>query len=155
SHFQERSGPHTLGVLFETVLPVSVIVAAGDGEKFDNFLHLAVLDDPAKSHHGNVVKWNHHLEAAGLNLQQVELFDAGAHGPAADLLDGSYAMVGVNDLSPMWKTPSLVIMRDTRKGADRKYYYLLHFSLPGRERQRCRRAACLGTHSSSLAECSS
>src|SRR5581483_3813709 len=97
SHFQERSGPHTLGVLFETVLPVSVIVAAGDGEKFDNFLHLAVLDDPAKSHHGNVVKWNHHLEAAGLNLQQVELFDAGTHGPAADLLDGSYAMVGVND----------------------------------------------------------
>ena len=40
---------------------------------------------------------NHHLEAASFNLEQVELFHTRADGPAADLLDDSYAVVGVND----------------------------------------------------------
>ena len=39
----------------------------------------------------------HHLEAAGFNLEQIELFHTGADGAASYLLDDSHAMVGVND----------------------------------------------------------
>ena len=45
----------------------------------------------------DVVEGDHNLKTAGFNLEQVELFHTGADGPAADLLDDSYAMVGVND----------------------------------------------------------
>ena len=50
------------------------------------------------------MKRNHDLQAAGLNLKQVELLDAGADGTAADLLDDSYAVVGVNDFIAYVKT---------------------------------------------------
>ena len=37
------------------------------------------------------------LETTGLNLQEVEFFHGGADGPAADLLDNTYAVIGIND----------------------------------------------------------
>jgi hypothetical protein len=44
------------------------------------------------------VKGHHHLEAAGLNLQKVELLDSLTKRAAADLLNNTDAVVGVNDL---------------------------------------------------------
>ena len=44
------------------------------------------------------MKRHHHFQAAGLNLQQVELLDRLADGPAADLFDNSDPVIGVNDL---------------------------------------------------------
>src|SRR5208283_4010448 len=46
----------------------------------------------------HVVEWDHHLQTAGLDLQQVELLDRGTDCPAADLLDDAHPMVRVNDL---------------------------------------------------------
>jgi hypothetical protein len=43
------------------------------------------------------VERDHHLQAAGLDFEQVELLDRGADGPAADLFDDSYAVVWVNN----------------------------------------------------------
>src|SRR5207248_7578212 len=95
-----------------------------------------VLHHPTKPHRGDIVKRDHHLETAGLNLQQVELLDARADGPAADLLDDSYAMVGVNDFIAYVEIAVAGDHEGHPKGADRKYYYLLQFSSRRSERQR-------------------
>jgi hypothetical protein len=41
---------------------------------------------------------NHHLQATGSNLKEIEPFDGGAGRPAADLFDDADPMVRVNDL---------------------------------------------------------
>src|SRR4029077_19312081 len=43
------------------------------------------------------MKRHHDFQAAGLDLEQVELFHTFADRPAADLLNNSYAMIGIND----------------------------------------------------------
>ena len=43
------------------------------------------------------MKRDHHLKAAGFDLEEVELFDVFADGAAADLLDHAYPMVGIDN----------------------------------------------------------
>jgi hypothetical protein len=40
---------------------------------------------------------DHHLQAAGLNAEQIESFNDAAHGSAADLFNNSHAVIGVNN----------------------------------------------------------
>ena len=41
---------------------------------------------------------HHDLEAAGFDVEEIELFHRGSDGAAADLLDYAYAVVGIHDL---------------------------------------------------------
>jgi hypothetical protein len=44
------------------------------------------------------VTGNHDFQAAGFDMKKVELFHRRADGTAADLLDNSYAVIGIDDL---------------------------------------------------------
>src|SRR5579863_3738744 len=95
---EERAGPHTVGVFFEAVFPVGGAEVVGDGKEIQNFLHLAVADDTANADAANVVARHHHLETAGLNVEEVELFHRSANRTAADLFDNADPVVGIDDL---------------------------------------------------------
>ena len=96
-HFEERSGAHALGVLFEAVLPVSVGADSADRKQVQHFLDFPVLHHPPQTDTARVLAGHHHLEAAGLNVQEVEPLNRRTHGPAADLLDHADAVVRVDD----------------------------------------------------------
>jgi hypothetical protein len=42
------------------------------------------------------VEWHHHLEAAGLNLQKIKLLDREPDRSAADLLNNTDTVIGIN-----------------------------------------------------------
>jgi hypothetical protein len=71
-----------------TALPV--------GKVLDDFLNFAVADNPAKAHTVHAVEWNHDLQTAVFDSEEIEAFHRGAGCTAADLFNNSYAMVGVN-----------------------------------------------------------
>src|SRR5215472_11729198 len=98
SHFEQRPGTHALGILFEAVLPVAVAVALGNREQVKHLLDLSIANNPAQPDAAGVIARYHHLEATGLDVQEVEPFDRRAHRPAADLFNDSNTMVGINDL---------------------------------------------------------
>ncbi len=96
-NFEQRTGAHTVGIDPETVLPIFVVVAIARSKKFHNLIDFLVLYDRAHADRVHIVKWHHHLEAAGLNGEQVKLLDVLPNGATANLLYNSNAMVGVND----------------------------------------------------------
>ncbi len=75
-----------------------MVLALAIGQEFEDLLDLAVLDDATQSHAVYVLEGDHDLEIAGLDLKQIELFDAQAHRSTADLFDDPDPMVRVYDL---------------------------------------------------------
>ena len=84
--------------LLEAVFPVSVVVTLAICKKINDFLDFAVLDHPPQTDSVHVMERYHDLQAAGLDLQQIEFFHSFADSPAADLFDNSNAMIGIDDL---------------------------------------------------------
>ena len=97
-YFEQRAGAHAVGVFFETVFPVGGGEIFGDGEEVENLLNFAVANYAANAHAAGVVAGHHDLEAAGFDVEEIELFHRGSDGAAADLLDYAYAVVGIHDL---------------------------------------------------------
>ena len=97
-YFQERTGPHLFGILLEPVFPIGTVSTVSVGQKFQNFLNFPVFHNPPQPYAVDIVERHHNLEAAGLNLQKVELLDRLTKSAAADLLDNADAVIGVNDL---------------------------------------------------------
>src|SRR5579863_9597747 len=98
SHFKQGSGPHPVGILFEAVLPVAIAAIFGDGEQIQHLLHFAVPNHAAQAYAARILTRDHHLEAAGLDVQKVELFDRRTYRPAADLFNDTDTVVGIDDL---------------------------------------------------------
>src|SRR5580698_3982882 len=85
--FEEGAGAHAIGVFLEAIFPVGGAEVFADGEKVEDFLNLPVADDAANADAAHVVAGHHDLEAAGFDVEKIELFDGSADGPAADLFD--------------------------------------------------------------------
>jgi len=96
--FDQGAGAHAVGIFLEAVFPVGGAEVFGDREEVDNLLYFAVADHAANAHAPHIVAGHHHFEAAGFYIEQVKLFDGGADGPAADLLDNPHPVVGIDDL---------------------------------------------------------
>ena len=58
---------------------------------------------------------NHDFQAAGFDLQEVELFHSLADRPAADLFDNSNAMIGIDDFIAYVEI-AVLIMREHPRG---------------------------------------
>src|SRR5690348_3080693 len=97
-HIQQGTGTHTFRVLFEAVLPIGVVIALPVVQEVQYFLDFPIPHHPPEAHRVDVAERHHHLETTGLNLEQVELLHGGTDGPAADLLDNTYAVIGVDNL---------------------------------------------------------
>src|SRR5208337_3107605 len=98
SHVCQRPGAHAIRILLKPVFPIGRIDAFAPGEIIHDLLHLAVAHHRTHADAVDVGERHHHFQAAGCDLQQVELFDRGSHGPAADLFNNADAVVGVYDL---------------------------------------------------------
>ena len=96
--FQQGAGPHALRIFLEAVFPVGIVVARSIFKKIHDLLDFSVLHHPPQTHSDDVVERHHHFEAAGLDLEQVEVFHTLADGAATDLLNNSNSMIGVDDL---------------------------------------------------------
>jgi hypothetical protein len=95
---KKGTGAHTIGIFFETIFPVGSAEVIGNREKIENLLYFAIAHDPPNAHASNVVTRHHYLEATGLDVEEIELFYRGADRAAADLLDNTHAMIGIDDL---------------------------------------------------------
>jgi hypothetical protein len=73
-----------------------VAVALTAGKVIEYLLDFAVADDPPESYIAGVLERHHDFEAAGFDVEEVELFNSCAEGAAADLLYNPDAMIGVN-----------------------------------------------------------
>src|SRR5579864_5136745 len=58
--------------------------------------NLGIARDLSQPNSANIRKRHHHGHAAVDQAQQIELFELGAKGPAADVLDGTYPLIGVH-----------------------------------------------------------
>jgi len=96
-HFDQGTSAHAVRVFFEPVFPVAAPVCLAQRQKIDHLLDLAVPDHSSKADASRVIARDHDLQAAGLDVEQIEPFDRSANGSAADLLDDSYSMVGIDD----------------------------------------------------------
>jgi hypothetical protein len=96
-NFEQGTGAHAIGIFLEAVFPVGGAQALGHRKKVQNLLDFAIAHDPADTHAAYIAAWNHYLQAAGFNVEQVELFHGSADRPAADLLDNPDSMVWIND----------------------------------------------------------
>jgi hypothetical protein len=74
-----------------------VAVALTAGKVIEYLLDFAVADHPPEPHIVGVLKRHHHFEAAGFDVEEIELFNGCAEGAAADLLYNPDAMIGVNN----------------------------------------------------------
>src|SRR5215472_8056122 len=95
--FKQRSGPHAVGVLFEPVLPVTVGPILANRQKINDFLDLPVSNHAPHPDTPGVMARYHDLQAAGLDVQEVEPLDRSTDSPAPDLFNHTYTMVGVDD----------------------------------------------------------
>src|SRR5271166_1588030 len=96
-HIEEGPGSHLVRIFLEPVFPIGSVFTLTVTQELDDLLHFAVAHDASKTNGLDVVEWHHDLQAAGFDLEQVELLDLGADCPAADLFDDTYPMVRVDD----------------------------------------------------------
>src|SRR5215467_13304767 len=94
--FHQRPRAHAVGVLLEAVLPIWGTRAFAVGEVIENFLDVAVFDDPAQAYRFHAMEGYGHFQVAGFNVQQVILLGLGSEGTAADLFDNPYSVVRIN-----------------------------------------------------------
>src|SRR6266853_6011773 len=95
--FEERSSAHAFGVFPKAIFPVPVACRVANCKKINNLLDFPIADDTPKAHAAHAVAGHHHLQTAGLDMEEVELLHRGADGTAADLFDNTYAMIGIDD----------------------------------------------------------
>ena len=92
-----RNCPQAMKNCCSGVKPSIVGAGVAGAEKVDYLLDFAILNHPAQANIAGIGEWNHDLKAAGLNFQEVEPLYIATYNAAADLLDNTYAMVGIND----------------------------------------------------------
>src|ERR1700728_5281784 len=95
---QKRTGAHAVGVFLEAVLPVAVASVFADRESVQNLLNFAVANHAAQSYAAGVLTGHHYLEAAGFDMEKVELLNRGTDGAAADLFNNPHPMIGIDNL---------------------------------------------------------
>jgi hypothetical protein len=61
-------------------------------------LDFAIANDAAQAHAARILAGNHYLEAAGFDVEQVELLNRRPDGPTADLFNDSNPMIGIDNL---------------------------------------------------------
>src|SRR5205807_158300 len=88
----------------------------------------------------HVVAGHHDLEAAGLDVEEIELFDGGADGAAADLFDNAHPVVGIDDLVADVKiqvrtTHKKVPGQEKGSSGEKRYPYYKHIIPKWAERQ--------------------
>jgi hypothetical protein len=98
SDFEEGSGAHALGVLFEAMFPVVVRVEFALFEKAENFGGLVGTDDGAKANSFSVGLRNHDAQAAGDNANHVIPFCSTVKDTVTDLLYNTHTVIRVHDL---------------------------------------------------------
>src|SRR5437868_14015897 len=74
-----------------------MVAALAVGKEIDDFLYIAVANHAPQPDAGNVVERHHDFQAAGFDFQEVKPFHAGANRAAANLLDNSYTVAGIDD----------------------------------------------------------
>ena len=73
-----------------------MIVTLAISEKGDDLVDFAIPDHRAQAYGAYIVERNFHLQAAGGDFKEIELVDVQADGPAADLFNNAYAMIGID-----------------------------------------------------------
>src|SRR2546426_8566449 len=96
--FEEGSGAHALGVLFEAVLPVVMRVKFALFEETKDFGGFSGADDGTKANGHRIRLWNHDTQAAGNNADHVIALGSAVQDAVIDLLNNAHTMIRVNDL---------------------------------------------------------
>ncbi len=99
-NLKQRSGPHAIGVFFESVFPVRSAFAIPIRQVVENFLDLAIPDHAPQAHRSHAVEWDRDLQVAGFDIEEIVLLNLLAESATADLLNNSYAVIRVNHPIP-------------------------------------------------------
>src|SRR6185312_87732 len=121
---------HLVGVFLEAIFPVLVVIAFSIHQKTEDFGNFPVFHHWPQPNYINVVERDLHFQTAGFNLKEIKLLDIGANGPAADLFNNTYAMIGINNFiadlkrkTYIHETPGWKLSAGERP--DKKHYKLL------------------------------
>lgn len=97
-HFQKGTRPHAVGIVFEAFFPVGGAQIVRNRKKVKNLLDLSIADNSPNAHTAYVIARHHYLEAAGFDIEQIELLDRRPDRPAANLFDHAYPVVWIDHL---------------------------------------------------------
>ena len=97
-NFEEGSGAHALGILFEAVLPVVMRVEFAFFEKTKDFGGFIGTNDGTKANSRGVGLRDHDAQAAGNNTDHVITLGSAVQDAVIDLLKNAHTMIRVNDL---------------------------------------------------------
>ena len=98
--FEERTGAHALGILFEAVFPVVMRVELASLEEAKDFGGVIGTNDSAKANCQRVGLRNHYAKAAGNNANHEVTFGSTVEKSVADLFYNANAVVRIDDFFP-------------------------------------------------------